>query len=159
MGHRYRHTTRNHHTKLQFHQKLLDTQLRIHHRFYHTQAQLHKWGISAEPNCPSCDSEDNLIHHFLLCDKETFWQKLRAWKKNILNIDINETYLDILIGIPNENNEKCIDFINFVNLCAKNYIRESENKSVYLNVFLVRLKEWCVSIKNKDLREMFYNSF
>ena len=73
----------------------------------------------------------------------------------MLDIDLNENTIDILLGIPNTNNDNNISFLNFVNLCAKNYIRESENLPVYVNVLLIKLQEWCASIKHKDVKEMF----
>ena len=88
-------------------------------------------------------------------NKSVFWNTLRIWKRNVLDIDINENNIDILLGIPNPNKDKNISFLNFVNLCAKNYIRESEDLSVFVNVLLVKMKAWCESIKFKDVNEMF----
>lgn len=58
--------------------KTLDTQFRITHRFYHTQAQLFKWKLSAGPECLFCNQLDSLEHHFILCNKRNnFWNTLK----------------------------------------------------------------------------------
>ena len=90
--------------------KLLDTQLRIHHRFYHTQAQLQKWGLSDTSGCLSCEAQDDIPHHFMHCKpKELFWKTLKIWKRHIIRLDINESVLDILLGIENPNHDLYID--------------------------------------------------
>ena len=62
---------------------------------------------------------------------------LKLWKRNAIEIDLNENDLDILLGIHNPNDDLYINFINFVNLNAKNYIRENENEEIFVNVFLI----------------------
>ena len=105
------------------HTKILDTQYRITHRFYHTQNQLFKWQLSAGSECIHCGQIDSLEHHFVLCErKKIFWETLKIWKRQITNIDVNETSTDILIGIHNPNNDLIISFLNFINLCAKTYM-------------------------------------
>ena len=53
------------------------------------------------------------------------------------------------------NNDSYINFINFVNLCAKNFIRENDGKEIYVNTFLIKLKELVNTIKDRDLKILF----
>ena len=65
--------------------KILDTQYRIQHRFYHTQSQLDKWRLASDSTCLSCGEVDTLEHHFMLCsNKLQFWNNLKIWKKETL---------------------------------------------------------------------------
>ena len=62
--------------------KLLDTQFRITNRFYHTRAQLRKWGIDPDGECVSCRQEDDLLHHFILCERVAgFWKTIKNGRK------------------------------------------------------------------------------
>ena len=79
-------------------------------------------------------------------------------EKHICNIELNETPIDIILGLHNPNNDLILCFLNFVNLCAKTYLRENENKDVYVNVFLIRFKELCNFVKNKNLIEFIENN-
>ena len=99
---------------------------------------------------------DDLHHHFINCrKKKPFWKTLKLWKRNVIEIDLNESDLDILLGIHNPNDDLYINFINFVNLNAKNYIRENENEEIFVNVFLINLKENVASIKCDKLKLLF----
>ena len=60
-----------------------------------------------------------------------------------------------MLGIVNLNNDSYINFINFINLCAKTFIRENENKDIYVSTCLIRLKELAFSIKDKELKLLF----
>ena len=138
--------------------KILDTQLRIQHRFYHTN-KLHTWGIEASPNCTLCGQTDDLQHHFITCDgKANFWKNLKIWKKKTIDIDINESNIEILLGIHNPNNDLYINFINFVNLSAKNYIRENEDKPIFVSTFLVYFRDMWNSLKDENLKNLFIES-
>ena len=141
--------------KLTNHTKLLDTQYRITTHYYHTNEQLCRWKFKACPSCDSCPASDTLPHHFVNCYKKyAFWSKVDRWKKNVLNININESTNEKLLGIHNFNNIVEIDCLNFINMCCKLYIRESEEKSLYLSVFLVKLKALCRCISSARVKNV-----
>ena len=88
-------------------------------------------------------------------EKGNLWRALHAWKKQATNININETNNEILLGLNNPNNDINLNFLNFANLCAKNYIRENEGKVIYFIVYLKIVKDMIPCIKNKEVKEMF----
>ena len=143
------------------HTKILDTQYRITNRYYHTEYQLFTWKIKESPACVTCGWErDTIEHHFVQCpQKIEFWRKIDLWKQNVIDIDINESVYDKLLGIHNPNNIVEIDFINFINLCCKVYFRESEEADIFLSVFLQRMKYWARSIRNPRLKEFYEDLF
>ena len=73
----------------------------------------------------------------------------------VINVNINESTIEKLLGITNQNNLVEIDFINFVNMCVKTYFRECEDGDVFLSVFLQRLKELSRSIRSERLKQFY----
>ena len=62
------------------------------------------------------------------------------------------------MGIHNPNNDLYINFINFVNLSAKNYIRENEDKPIFVSTFLIYLRDMWNSLKDENLKNLFIES-
>ena len=108
---------------------LQSLQYQIIHRFYPCRYYLNIWKKEAENNCLTCGEIDSLQHYFVDCTSVAlFWKYIKTWYNYNFDFSITFGPLDILLGIPNydENNE--INILNFVILWGKSYIKTCKKK-------------------------------
>jgi len=115
-------------------QKLRNIQYKILHNIYPTMKHLYYWKIKDSPNCNACNTTETLKHAIFECPIA-----ITAWDhfKNILNLVINCSYNDILLGFCATNNlnvlQNRIHAIDTLMVLVKQrLILQRENK-VYLN--------------------------
>ena len=105
-------------------------QYKIFHRYYPCNYNLSIWDKSHSPICSNCNEIDYLEHYFYKCEKvNPFWNMIIGWWRNILGSTINLSCIDVLFGIPNIADDKCIDFMNLCILYAKYYIQMKKSAS------------------------------
>ena len=125
---------------------LQSQQFKLLHRYVNCNLNLFKWKIINSPICKYCGLTDTIEHFYFECDKSKgFWENIKIWIKNITNISIKFTILEILFGIIQENDHSKL--CNFIILHGKNYIykRRMEEKEISTMEFLAKLKH-CLQI-------------
>jgi hypothetical protein len=96
-----------------------------------------------------------MTSHITLFSVKKLWDIFDKWKTSIIDINVNENMYDKILGILNPNCDVNIDFINFVNLCIKMYIRENSEKPLYACVLIEKVKELTKYVRNKKLLRYF----
>ena len=144
--------------------KLQSQQFKLLHRYVNCNLNLFKWKIIDSPNCKYCGLTDTIEHFYYECCKsEGFWDNIIIWIKNITNISIKFTILEILFGIMQENDHSKL--CNYIILQGKNYIYrcKMEEKEISTMEFLAKLKH-CLHIDreiaiNTDKLDIFDKTF
>ena len=122
---------------------LQSLQFQILNNFFPCNYQLYVWKIEPNPTCGYCNSIDTLFHYFVYCEEvNQFWKYLKNWFVRVCDFVIGFEAIDILLGTPNQNNDACINILNFVILFAKHYILRCRktNKPIDLYTYQVMLK-------------------
>ena len=114
---------------------LQSLQFQIINRYIPCRYNLSLWYRNESPLCSLCaDNEiDTIEHYFVTCKTlGIFGGDFRRWWVNTTAILIRLTTLDILFGIPNENDNYCIATLNYCILYAKQHIHlnKKENKDI-----------------------------
>jgi hypothetical protein len=120
------------------------TQYKIIHRILAVGSNLKKWKIKDSDKCSDCNNIDTIEHFIYECPNVIqLWTSIQIWWKSIFQFTIEISCLEIIFGLPNENNDNDIHIYNFVILYAKNYIYVNKKKSKNLNLyeFLLQLKQ------------------
>ena len=102
---------------------------------------LQRWGKSSLDKCHLCDEVDTTEHFFSQCThNELFWQDVSKLIQKAFDINIRLYDLDILFGIPFE--EDIFIIINFCILYGKKYIYDCQIKeeTVSIDRFKTKLK-------------------
>ena len=75
-------------------------QYKVINRLINCKQNLYKWKITNSPNCYYCSKYETIEHHFFGCNTCTnFWNKIRKWTCEILEIEAEEyTVCEILFG-------------------------------------------------------------
>ena len=103
--------------------KLQSLQYQILHRFYPTNALLHKWYNHLDENCLLCNKKDTIEHHFHTChESEQFWDTFSDWWSELTTVYIPLTLFDVIFGVLNGHNDTLIDCLNYLILLAKWFI-------------------------------------
>ena len=139
-------------------------QFKILHRYINCNANLCRMKIIETPNCNDCEGYDSIEHFFYECPKMIlFWTNIQAWLFNILDVNIDFTLLEILLGILQENNYSTL--CNYIILHGKKYIYNNKNqqKAISTIEFIKKVKyslytEYEVSVVNNNV-EQFMNIF
>jgi hypothetical protein len=135
-------------------------QFKVSHQILACKYKLHVWKIESDDICDWCKIEqDNLEHHLVACPNTLyFWTQAFNWFKSVMGVSFPIDTYDIILGIPNPNEEVVIDQLNFMALQGKYFIYKCKlnNKSLEFYLFLVslkyslKLKESCLSLNNRE---------
>jgi hypothetical protein len=121
-------------------------QYKLIHRILAVNHNLKKWKRIESDKCDQsdCDEIDTIDHFIYSCHTSLkLWQSILLWWKNSFNFSIPITVLEIIFGIPNENNDQVINLLNTVILYGKYYIYtlKKQKKEPTLYEFLLTLKQ------------------
>ena len=140
--------------------KLIMFQYKVSHRILACKYKLRVWKIETDDICNCCQiAQDSLEHHLVACpDTLNFWNNAFNWFKSVTGVLFPIDTYDIILGIPNPNEDAVIDQLNFVILQGKYFIYKCKlnNKSIDFYLFLVSLKlslnikESSVSLNNRE---------
>ena len=85
--------------------------------------------VRESPNCKYCGIKDSVEHYFSESERDRpFWNWFRHWINEVYACNIAFSTLDIVFGIPNLNEIKMFDIMNFCILFAKYYIQKSKKQ-------------------------------
>ena len=119
-------------------------QYKIQHRYYPCNYTLSIWYVAHSSKCDICDAVDNLEHFFFYCQTvRALWSMIIVWWRNIIGFSINISSFDVLFGIPNENGDKSIDFMNLSILYGKYYIHmcKKNNSQIFFMDYIKYVKD------------------
>ena len=118
---------------------LKDFQFKINNKILVTKTFLHQIRKVEDNLCSYCKREpETILHLFVECDKvKEFWQSLRIWLMQNVNISINLDKKGILFSYQG----KCI-LKNYIMVVAKHYIYKNKFSAKQLNInsFISMLK-------------------
>ena len=123
---------------------LQSLQYQIIHRFYPCRYNLNLWQKEPDNKCKTCGEIDSLQHYFVECTTVAlFWKYLKTWCRFNFDFAIAFGPLDILLGIPNHDENNELNILNFIIIFGKSYIKACKNKEKPLEFynFQVCLKE------------------
>ena len=123
---------------------LQSLQYQIIHRFYPCRYMLNIWKLEPDNKCKLCSEIDSIQHYFFDCKYVSlFWNCVKTWFKYNFDFVIKFGPLDILLGIPNYDDNLEINILNFVILYGKYYIKACKNKEkpIEFYEYQVQLKE------------------
>ena len=96
-------------------------QYKILHRYFNCNSNLFKWKIREDPYCNECGNIDTIEHFFYYCRVvNIFWNRIENWLKNIMEIYVKFTLLEIILGITFKNS--FAHLCNYIILHAKHFI-------------------------------------
>ena len=127
--------------------KLQSFQYQVLNRFFPCQYTLSLWFETETSECKHCDENelDTIEHYFYQCaDVFMFWNSFSRWWKSIYEFSFFLKEQDVILGVENENNSKCIDVLNFCILLGKYYIYRTK-----LNQRKIFHIEYIHTVKNK----------
>ena len=110
--------------------KVLMMQYKITHRLLAVNYNLKIWGKSETDLCKVCNQIENIEHVIYDCPKTLALRNtLQLWWKSVFHFTIMLSTLEIIFGIPNENNDNSINVYNYIILYTKYYIyTQQKNK-------------------------------
>ncbi len=118
-------------------------QYKILNRIIACKHNLFKWKIKESDLCVECALPDTIEHYFYECNISImFWRNLERWINTVLDVHIQLTICDVLLGIPNPGGDQVLFLINYCILNGKWYIyrQKLHEKIVFFPVFLSELK-------------------
>jgi hypothetical protein len=125
--------------------KVLMFQYKVSHRILACKYKLHIWGIEPNDICNWCNSEKDILeHHLVACPKTlSFWDHVFNWFKTTTLVSFPIDTYDIILGIPNPNEETVIDQLNYTILQGKYYVYKCKqmDKTIDCFHFLISLKQ------------------
>jgi hypothetical protein len=130
--------------KLTKNSKVLMIQYKIIHRILAVNHNLKKWEKKENETCEFCSEIDTIEHFLYQCPKTLkLWDSIQMWWKINFQFKIHISILEIIFGLPNEDNEKTINLYNYVILYAKYYIyiTKKKEKELFLYEFLLTIKK------------------
>ncbi len=114
---------------------LIWLQYRILNRILGIRSRLYKLNMINSPQCKLCNTndEETLTHLFYQCPEvKSLWKNIQEWIKNKLNIQINITMTDVILGyLPNNNFNVPM---NTIILLTKAYIFNCSRKERNINI-------------------------
>jgi hypothetical protein len=124
--------------------KVLMVQYKLIHRILAVNHNLKKWKRIDSDICDFCNEIDTIDHFIYHCETSSkLWQSILLWWKNSFEFSIPITALEIIFGIPNENNDHEINLLNTIILYGKYYIYtlKKQKKDLTLYDFLLTVKQ------------------
>ena len=117
----------------------------IINRYFPCALNIHKWYPEESSKCKYCDIEDSVEHYFSECVRvRPFWNWFRNWINGIYNCNIMFSSLDIIFGIPNLNEVRMFNVMNFCILLAKDFIQKSKKQDTEIIV-----EKYKISLKDR----------
>jgi hypothetical protein len=117
---------------------------KIIHQILAVNYNLKIWGKSENNLCAACNQTEN-IEHFIYDYPKTssLWNTFQLWWKSVFHFSIMLSALEIIFGIPNENNDNSINVYNYVILYTKYYIYITQKiqKELYMYNLLLLIKK------------------
>ena len=123
---------------------LQSLQYKIIHRYFPCAKNVGTWYANESKLCNVCGEEDTLEHYFFNCtDMQYFWNSFMNWWKSALGFHFQLHTLDVVLGIPNYNENTEIDILNYLILFAKKHISKCKQSStnIFFYTYQVALKE------------------
>jgi hypothetical protein len=112
------------------------------------------WKIEQNDICNQCKTEPDILEHHLVACPNTlnFWTLAFNWFKSVIGVSFPIDTYDIILGIPNPNEEVALDQLNFMLLQGKYFVYKCKlnNKPIEFYLFLVSLK-YSLMIKQSSL--------
>jgi hypothetical protein len=106
--------------KLTKNSKVQMTQYKIIHRILAVNHNLIFFFKIENETCDYCNEVDTIEHFLYQCPKTMkLWESIQTWWKTNFQFKIDISVLEIIFGLPNENNEKTINLYNYIILYAK----------------------------------------
>jgi DNA-directed RNA polymerase subunit L len=128
-------------------------QYKIIHHILAVNSKLKIWGKSVSDLCKTCKEIENIEHLIYYCPKALdLWNSIQIWWKAIFHFSITISALEIIFGLPNENNDNNIFLYNYVILYTKYYIYISKKKDDELHLYNLLL----LIKKELTLKKNFY---
>jgi hypothetical protein len=120
-------------------------QYKIVHQILAVNTKLKIWGKSDSDLCKVCNKIETIEHFIYECPKTlALWNTIQLWWKSVFSFTIMLSPLEIIFGIPNENNDNSINLYNYVILYTKYYIyitKKQEKELLMYNLLLLIKKE------------------
>ena len=88
--------------------------------------------------CDICNIEKDIIEHHLVACTTTleFWTTIFNWFQSVTDTSFPVDTYDIILGLPNENEDLLLTQLNYVILTAKYYIYKTKKKGKSLDLYL-----------------------
>ena len=102
------------------------------------------WGEKEDDLCETCHQTATLEHFLFNCPNTmALWNSVQKWWKAIFHFEITLTVLEVIFGIPNENNDNAIRLYNYVILYTKRYIytTKKQQKDPQLFPLILMIKQ------------------
>jgi hypothetical protein len=116
--------------------KVLMLQYKIANQILAVNSKLKIWGKSNSNLCKVCQEIETIEHFIYHCPKAlALWEAVQKWWKTTFDFSINISVLEIIFGLPNENNDNHILLYNYVILYTKYYIYQNKKKDEQLYLF------------------------
>ena len=119
--------------------EVLMIQYKSIHRILAVNHNLKKWKKVEKEVCDHCNENDTIEHFIYLCSNtKKEWESLQKWWKTTFNFTIDISILEIMFGLPNENEEKMFNLYNYIILYANiiNRIPTSKTNSfICMNIY------------------------
>jgi hypothetical protein len=116
--------------------KILSVNYKTTHRILACGFQLYKWKIQDSDKCKACGEIDTIEHFLVQCPPTLeFWTHVFNWAENQLQIRFPIIVYENIFGIPNENQDKIIEQLNFILLMANYYVYVTEKKETNLELY------------------------
>ena len=139
---------------------LKDFQFKLINKILVTKSFLHRIGKIDENQCSYCANQAETISHlFTECEKVTrFWQLLRTWILERINLNFDIDSKAIIFSYQNKNK-----LLSFISVLAKQYIYRNKfmNHELNLNVFISLLEkkfqcEKYIAFINNNIGNFFF---
>jgi len=117
-------------------------QYKILHRYLNCNYNLHIWQIKDTNKCREWEEIETIEHFLYYCKNvKAFWNSVKEWLKNIINVNFDLTVLEIIFGILVYTPYSFI--YNFIILQGKCYIYECRktDSDIFFLEFLYKVKK------------------
>ena len=132
---------------------LQSLQYKIINQFYPCRYLLHLWGKETDNKCSYCNQIDTLQHHFAECKPVMqFWNSIKTWYLHNFDFLINFGTLDILLGIPDNEESSEIKMLNFIILFGKDFIKSCKKTSKPIDFY-----QFQISLKDRMKLEKYFS--
>jgi hypothetical protein len=134
-------------SKLTTDTKLQTFQFKITHRILACKTNLYTWKIKENDICSICNSEkDTIEHHLVMCEETLeFWNQIRRWWKSVTQANFTVGIYDLILGLPNENNDKLINQFNLLLLLTRYHIYRNKQ----IDKHKLQVYELLIEVKNR----------
>jgi hypothetical protein len=134
-------------SKLTTDTKLQTFQFKITHRIMACKTNLLTWKIKENDICSFCNNgKDTIEHHLVLCEETLeFWNRVRRWWKSVTQVNFAVGIYDLILGLPNENNDNLINQFNLLLLLTRYHIYSNKQRDKHK----LQVYELLIEVKNR----------